>query len=114
MSLHDPSSPRGLSLVGPFLSNQLPVPTKDGVGSDKRSGLGEGPSSNSLAANRKPATLIVGQSESFTSELLFQDAVLFSEIFDDSVLLATDPSGKGGDEDLPGLEDSGHLSIVAR
>ena len=100
--------------MGPFLSNQLPVPTKDGVGSDERRNFSKDPSSNGLAANCKPATLIVGQPESSASELLFQDAVFFSEEFDDCVLLATNPASQGGNEDLPGLEHNGHLSIVAR
>ena len=93
---HDPWSARGSSFVGPLLGNELPVPTKDGVGSDEGSDLGQGSSSNGLPAYGKPATLIVGQPESFPSKLLLQDPILFSEIFDDSILLATDPAGQGG------------------
>jgi len=100
--------------VGPFLSNQLPVPTKDGVGSNERCNLGKSTSPDGIAANRKPATLIVGQSEASASELLLQDAVFFPEVFDDGVLMAADPAGEGGHENLPGLEDGGHPSIVAR
>ena len=70
------------------------MPTKDGVGSDERRNFGEGPSPDGLAPNRKPATLIIGQPESFAPELLLQDAVLFSEVFDGCVLLATNPAGQ--------------------
>jgi len=111
---HYSTSARGSPLVGPLPSNELPVPTKDGVGSDKRRNLGESPSPDGLAADREPPTLIVGQSESSAPELLLQDAVLFSEILDDCVLMAADPTGEGGHEDLPGLEGGGHPSIVAR
>jgi hypothetical protein len=111
---HDPRSSRGSSLVRPLLGDELPVPTEDGVGSDERRNFGEGPSPDGFAPNREPATLIVGQPESSTSEFLLKDAVFFSEIVDDGVLLAADPSGQGGDEDLPRLEDGGHGSIVAR
>ena len=111
--LHDSTSPRGSSLVGPLLGYELPVPTKDGVGSDERSNFAESPSSDGLAADREPATLIVGQTESSTPELLLKDVVLFPEILDDSVLLATDPSGKGRNQDLPRLNDHRHLQIVA-
>ncbi len=100
--------------MGPVLGNQLPVPTKNRVGGDERSNICEGTSTDGFAADREPATLIVGQPESSTPELLLQDAVLFSEILDDYVLMAADPAGEGGHEDLPGLEDGGHPSIVAR
>jgi hypothetical protein len=100
--------------VGPLLGDESPVPTKDGVGSDERSDFGEGASPNGFAADRESPTLIVGQPESLAAELLPENSVLLSEIFDDGVLLATDPSGEGGHEDLPGLEDGGHPSIVAR
>ncbi len=100
--------------MSPLLGDELPMPTQDGVRRDERCNLGEGASPDGLAPNRKPTTLIVGQAESSTPELLLQDAVLFSEIFDDCVLMAADPAGHGGNKDLPGLEHSGHLSIVAR
>ncbi len=111
--LHDPRSPRRASLVGPLLGNELAVPTKDGVGSDERSNFGEGASSNSLAPHGKPSALSVGQSKSSGTELLFQDSVLLSEEFDDGILVAGDPSGQGGNENLPGLNDGGHPLIVA-
>jgi hypothetical protein len=51
------------------------VATKDGVGRDERSNFGEGASPDGLAANRKPATLIVGQAESSRPELMLEDSV---------------------------------------
>jgi hypothetical protein len=73
-------------------SDQLPVPATDCVGSDERRNFAESPTPDGFASNREPATLIVGQPESSTSELLLEDAVLFSEIFDDCVLFTTDPA----------------------
>jgi hypothetical protein len=90
------------------------MPPKDRVGSDKRSNFGEGASSDRFASHGQSASLIIGQPESSATELLLEDSVLFAEIFDDSVLLTAHPSGEGGHEDLPGLEDGGHPSIVAR
>jgi len=72
------------------------------------------PSSRSFAANRKSASLIVGQSKSSASELLLQDTVLFSVIFDDFILMAADPTGHVGNKDLSRLEYGGHRLIVAR
>ena len=100
--------------MSPLLGDELPMPTQDGVRRDERCNLGEGASPDGLAADRQPATLIVGQPESSATELLLQDAVLLSEVFDDCVLMAADPTGEGGHEDLPGLEGGGHPSIVAR
>jgi len=34
---------------------------------------------------------------------LLENAILFAEIVDDRILLAGDPAGQGGNEDLPGL-----------
>ncbi len=90
------------------------MPTKDGVGSDKRSNFGEGASSDGLTSNRESAALSVGQSNSLVPELLPEDSILLSEILDDSILLAAHPAGEGGHEDLPGLKHGGHPSIVAR
>ena len=86
--------------MGPLLGNELPVPAKNGVGSDQRRNLGKRASSDGLAADREPATLIGGQPKSFASELLPEDSVLLTEIFDDCVLLAADPTGKRCHEDL--------------
>ena len=61
----------------------------------------------------KPSPLRIGQSESLAPELLFQNAVLFSKIVDDRILLARDPTGHGGHEDLPGIEHRCHPAIVA-
>jgi len=71
-------------------------------------------SSDGLTSNRESAALIIAQPESPVSELLSEDSVLLAEIFNDGILLAAQPSGERGHEDLPGLEDGGHPSIVAR
>jgi hypothetical protein len=98
--------------VGPLLSNELPVPAKDGVGSDERSDLGEDPSSNSLAPNGKSSALSIGQSKSSTTKLLLENSVFLSEVFDNRILLTSDPAGHGGNKDLPGLKNGGHPSIL--
>ena len=84
------------------------MPTKDGVGRDERSDFGEGASANGLAPNRKPPALSVGQPESFATELLPENSVLLPEVFDDCILLAANPAGQGGNEDLPRLEHRRH------
>jgi len=98
--------------VGPFLSNQLSVPTKDSVRGNKRRNLGKSASPDGLAADCKPATLIVGEPESSATELLLQDAVFFSEVFDNRILLTGDPAGHGGNKGMQRLNDGGHPSIL--
>jgi hypothetical protein len=88
------------------------MPPEDGVGSDNRSNFVESLSPNGRAAYGKSAPLRVGEMETSTAELLLQDAVLFSQIIDDGVLMATDPPGEGSYGNLPGLEDRGHRPIV--
>ncbi len=99
--------------MGPLLGNELPVPAEDGVGRDERGDFGKGTAADSFASHGQSASLIIGQPEFFATELLLEDSVLFTEILDDSVLLATDPSGKGRNQDLPRLNDHRHLQIVA-
>jgi hypothetical protein len=112
--LHYSRPARGSRLVGPLLSNELPVPAKDGVWSDERSDLRKRAPSNGLATDGQSASLVVGQPEAPAAELLLENPVLFTEILDDCVLLAADPARQRGHEDLPGLKDGGYPLIVAR
>ncbi len=110
--LHNPTATWGSSRVSPLLGDELPMPTKDGVGSNQRSNFGQHASPDGLAAHSEPATLIIGQPESSSTELLFEDEVLLSEILDDRILLTADPAGQGSNKDLPGLKDGGYRRIV--
>jgi hypothetical protein len=88
------------------------MPTEDSVGRDERGNSGEGASADGFAPDRKPATLSIGQSESPAAELFPENSVFLSEVLDDRILLTADPAGQGGNENLPGLEDSDHRPIV--
>jgi hypothetical protein len=46
----------------------------------------------------------IGQSEPSATELLLEDPVLLPQVFDGGFLLACDPAGHGGDEDLPWMK----------
>ena len=73
------------------------------VGRDKRSNFGKSASANGFAQNSEPATLSIGQAESPATKLLPQDTILLAEVIDDRTLLAANPAGHGGNEDLPRL-----------
>ena len=100
-------------LTGPLLGNGLPVPPKDRVGCDERTNFGESPSPDGSPANREPAALVVGQLEPSSTELLFEDSVLLSEVVDHRILLTGYLTGHSSDEDLPGMKNNGHQLIVA-
>jgi hypothetical protein len=110
--LHDPGPARRSAFLGPLLRNELPMPPKDGVGSDDRCDFRQCPPADGSTPHGQSASLIVGQPESFATELLLQDTILFSEVLDDRVLLSGDPARHSGDEDLPRLDDSGHRPIM--
>ena len=59
--LHHPTPTGGVSLMSPLLGDQLPVPPKDGVGSDKRSDFGEGAAADGFAPHGEAFALIVSQ-----------------------------------------------------
>ena len=88
------------------------MPTKDGVGRDDRCDLGEGPATDGLASNRESTPLVVSQPQSSATELLLQDTVFFSEVFDHRILPARDPAGHGGDQDLPGVKGCCHSLMM--
>ncbi len=99
--------------MGPLLGNELPVPAEDGVGRDERGDFGKGTAADSFASHGQSASLVIGQPESPATELLLENSVLLSEVFDDCVLLAADPTGERCHKDLPRLKDGRHPQIVA-
>ena len=100
---HDSRSALASSLVGPLRSDELTVPSKNGVRRDERSDFIKSTTANGLAANCESAALIVCQPQSLLPELLLEGPILLSEVLDDCILLLADPAGQGGHEDLPGL-----------
>jgi hypothetical protein len=88
------------------------MPTENGVGSDERGDFGGGAPADGLASYGQSASLIICQTKSSATELLFQDSVLLTEILDDRILLTGDPAGQSGNEDLSRLKDDGHRFIV--
>jgi hypothetical protein len=61
-----------------------------------------------LAHYGKSSTLGVGQSKTLSSELVPENAVLFTKIVDRGVLLVGDLADHRGDQDLPEMEDRCH------
>jgi hypothetical protein len=77
-----------------------------------RCDFGEDTTTDSLAPNGEPTSLIIIQPQTSATELLLQNAVLVAEILDDCILLTGNLARHGGDQDLPRLEDRGHRPIM--
>ncbi len=55
--------------------------------------------------------LVIGESKASATELLLQDAILLDQILDDLGLMAVDPAGEGGEEELE-WEEFGHCTRI--
>ena len=55
--------------------------------------------------------MVIGESKTSATELLFQGAILFDEILDEPGLMAVDPAREGGDEELF-LEEVGQCTRI--
>ena len=92
------SASAGTAVV--LLGDQPPVPAENRVGSDDACHSSQRPLSESLASHGESAALGVGQPKRSTAELLAEDAILLSQIVDQILLVAIQPSGQGEDEEL--------------
>ena len=45
--------------------------------------------------------MVIGQSKAFAAKLSFEDAVFFSKIVDDVLLVPLDPARDGDDKEVP-------------
>lgn len=84
------------------------MPGEDRVRGNETGEVEQRLSADRLPCDRQPPALLVGEPDPSLPELLEQDAVLFPEIVDRRLLVAVDPSGDGGEEDMPGLDDLCH------
>ena len=87
------------------------MPAENRVGRDDGGNAGEQSAADDLAARRESAALIVGQAKSFLAELFLEDAVLLDEVLDCLCLVAVDPAGESGEEELE-ADEVGHVSTA--
>ncbi len=83
------------------------VPAQDRIWRDDRGDAGENAPTEDLALRCESAALVIRESESSPAELFLQDAVLLHEVLDNLVLVAIDPAGERGEEELK-REEVGH------
>jgi hypothetical protein len=102
-----PDFSRGSRTAGPSPSaaivlscDQLPVPSKESIGSHQGLDLGETFSADLLGLHRKTPALLVDESQPFPTQLIPEGSVLFLEILVDFMLMATDPTGEDEHQEL--------------
>src|SRR5262249_11991763 len=83
-----------------LLGNKLIVPAHEGIWSHQRGQGFETFSAHGKSESCETAAFGIGKSDAFTPKLGVKGAVLFQKIGDDLLLVAIEPSGDHGDEDL--------------
>jgi hypothetical protein len=88
------------SLSGPLPRDELPMPAQERVRRDQRRHLTQDLAAETVAVHRESTPLGIGQRKASPGKLLFEDAVLFTQVRDDLKLVAIDPA-RQGDEQNP-------------
>ncbi|MEN8106702.1 MAG: hypothetical protein ABFS22_01705 [Pseudomonadota bacterium] len=102
--------------IGPLLRDELTVPGKQGIRSNKRFEFIKQPATKDFGFHGQSYPLFVGEPKPLPFELILENTVLFYKIVDDPLLVAVKPAGQGNYEEVEGLYDRGHcanrLSVI--
>ena len=71
------------------------MPGKQRIGCHERPELNKSPTTKDLGLHGQSYPLFVGESQSLSFELLFENTILFYQIVDDRLLVAFKPVGQG-------------------
>jgi hypothetical protein len=83
-----------------LLGNQSLVPSHESIGCGQGAELFESFAAKRVSKRSETAALRVGKPQSAATELGFEDAIFFSEIGDDFLLMPIDLAGEHGDQDM--------------
>jgi hypothetical protein len=84
---------------GPLFGDQDTKPT-EGIWSDERGQFPKAAPTDALGFARQPDSLGVGEALGFATELLKENAILFLEVFANSLLVSAHPAGDRDQEEL--------------
>ena len=87
------------------------VPAQDRAGCHDGGDTRENAATEDLALRGESSALVIGEPKASPTESLLQDAVLLNEVFNDLGLVAIDPAGERGEEELE-REKVGHGSAI--
>ncbi len=90
--LRDVRSTRSLPGIGPLLRNELTVPSKQSIWSNKRFEFIKQPAAKDFGFHGEPYPLFVGKPKPLSFELFLEYTVLFEEIVDHRLLVAVKPT----------------------
>ena len=100
--------------VVPFLSDQHPVPSEQGIRRDQRADFRQQLAAEHLGLNGQPPPLVVAQENALLAQLFLVHLVLGPQVVNHLLLLPMDPARDDHQQQLPGLEDQVHGSIHCR
>jgi len=84
--------------IRPLRRDQPAVPAHDRVGRDDGGELPEKAPTEERPLCCESSPLVIGESQAIGTELLSQDAVLFAQVVDRTLLFAVDPAGDGEEQ----------------
>src|ERR1017187_4910831 len=85
---------------GPLLGDQDTEPTEQGIWSDQSGQSPKAAPADELGFASQPDSLGVGEALEFATELFQENAILFLEVIDDSLLVSAHPAGDKHQEEL--------------
>jgi hypothetical protein len=96
--------------VRPFPSDELPVPSEQGIGRDDRGHVTQCPTSQSVRKSRETPSVVMSQAKPPTTQLPTEEAILFDQIRERLTLPTKQPADQDG-EYLQGqrVDDGGRL-----
>ncbi len=89
-----------LPSVGPLAGNEIAIPGKERVRCHQVGDLLEYFSSERFCSRGQASSIVVGQMQSTTLDLVSENAILFQQIVDDGLLVSIDPAGKNSREEM--------------
>ena len=101
--MHNAGATRSIPSIGPLLRDELTVPGKQGIRSNKRFEFIKQPAAKDFGFHGQSYPLFVGEPKPLSFELLLENTVLFDEIVDDRLLLSVKPAGQGNYKEVEGL-----------
>lgn len=111
--LHDPGMPDpSLDWVSPLGCDETAMPGQDGIWSHDGGELAEELPTEDLALRCEPSTLIIGEPQALSEELLLENAVLLTEGVDHLALLPVDPAGERRKKELKVDRGGLHAQIL--
>jgi hypothetical protein len=86
-------------------------PAQERIGGDDRGDLTQPPTTQAIRTHGKPAPVVIGQRQASALQLPTQDMVLFNKLAEYVSVLAVQPSGEDGEQQLErrGVHHGGNL-----